>query len=133
MITPCIHFQGNCDEAINFYKEALAAEVKEIFYAKDAPPEANIESLPPNNVMHSEVMICGMNFSLTDGSETPITGEHISFLITYNTADEVTKAFEKLAVGGTVVEPLAEVFWSELYGYVIDRFGVNWQVMIRHQ
>jgi len=130
MVTPCIHFQGNCDEAINFYKEALAAEVKEIFYAKDAP-EGNTESLPPNNVMHSEVIICGMNFSLTDGSETPITGTHISFLITYDTADEVTKAFEKLAVGGTVVEPLAKVFWSDLYGYVIDRFGVNWQVMIR--
>jgi uncharacterized glyoxalase superfamily protein PhnB len=37
MITPCIHFQGNCDEAINFYKEALGAEDKAIFYAKDAP------------------------------------------------------------------------------------------------
>jgi len=37
MITPCIHFNGNCDEAIAFYKKAFAAEVKEIFYAKDAP------------------------------------------------------------------------------------------------
>jgi len=132
MITPCIHFQGNCDEAIVFYKEALAAEVKEIFYAKDAP-EANTESLPPNNVMHSEVIICGINFSLTDGSDTPITGSHISFLITYDTADAVTKAFENLAAGGTIVEPLEKVFWSDLYGYVIDRFGVNWQVMIRHE
>jgi len=132
MITPCIHFQGNCDEAIAFYKEALAAEIKEIFYAKDAP-KSNTESLPPNNVMHSEVIICGINFSLTDGSDTPITGSHISFLITYDTADEVTKAFENLAVDGTIVEPLDKVFWSDLYGYVIDRFGVNWQVMIRHE
>jgi PhnB protein len=132
MITPCIHFQGNCDEAINFYKEALGAEVKAMFYAKDAP-EFNTESLPPDFVMHSEVLICGMNFSLTDGSELPITGEHISFLITYNTTEEVQTAFENLAVGGKVVEPLAKVFWSDFYGYVIDRFGVNWQVMVRHE
>jgi len=131
MITPCIHFHGNCDEAIVFYKEALAAEVKEIFYAKDAP-DFNTEELLPNNVIHSEVIICGMTFSLTDGSDRPITGEHISFLMTYNTVDEVTKTFEKLAVGGSIVEPLAKVFWSELYGFVIDRFGVHWQVMVQH-
>jgi len=129
MITPCIHFQGNCNEAINFYKDALGAEVKEIFYAKDAP-DFNTEVLPPDNVMHSEVIICGMNFSLTDGSEVPLTGEHISFLITYDTQEEVRAAYEKLEVGGKVVEPLAKVFWSDLYGYVIDRFGVNWQVML---
>jgi len=129
MITPSIHFNGNCDEAITFYKEALAAEVKEIYYAKDAP-DFNSMGLKPEMVMHSEVIICGMNFSLTDGSETPISGSHISFMITYETAEEVTKAFEKLAVGGTVVEPLAKVFWSDWYGYVIDRFGVNWQIMI---
>ena len=133
MITPCIHFQGNCDEAINFYKEALGAQVKGIHYAKDAPPDSGMDELPPNFVMHSEIIICGMNFSLTDGSEVPITSENISFLITYETAEEVTAAFEKLVSGGKVVEPLATVFFSELYGYVIDRFGVNWQVMVRHQ
>ena len=132
MITPCIHFQGNCDEAIKFYHEALGAEIKDINYAKDAPPDSGMDSLPPNFVMHSEIVICGMNFSLTDGSETPITGEHVSFLITYDTAVKVKEAFEKLADGGSVVEPLAKVFWSELYGYVIDRFGVNWQVMVSH-
>jgi len=132
MITPCIHFQGCCDEAINFYKEALDAEVKAINYAKDAPADSGMDELPPNFVMHSEIIICGTNFSLTDGSETPLADTHISFLITYDTADEVKATFEKLIAGGEIVEPLAKVFWSELYGYVIDRFGVNWQVMVRH-
>jgi len=126
-----MHFSENCSEAIDFYKEALGAEAQEIYYAKDAPPESNTESLPPNFVMHSKVIICGMNFSLTDGSEKPITGDHISFLISYNTKEEVQAAFEKLEVGGRVVEPLAKVFWSELYGYVVDRFGVNWEVMVK--
>ena len=61
MITPCIHFNGNCNEAINFYKDALGAAVKEMYYAMDAP-DYNTLSLPPSFVMHSEVIICGMNF-----------------------------------------------------------------------
>jgi len=57
MITPCIHFKGNCDEAISFYKEALAAEVSEVHYSKDAPPGSGLDELPPNFVMHSVVVI----------------------------------------------------------------------------
>ena len=132
MITPCIHFQGNCDEAINFYKEALSAEVKEINYAKNAPPGSGMDTLPPNFVMHSEVIIYGINFSLTDGAETPLSSGNFSFIITFDTPEEVKATFEKLAPGGKVVEPLASVFWSELYCSVIDRFGVEWQVMVRH-
>ena len=132
MIIPCIHFNGNCDEAISFYKKALGAEVRGINYAKDAPPDSGMDELPPDFVMHSEVIICGMNFSLTDGAEKPIAGEHISFLINYDTAEEVTAVFEKLAADGSVVEPLAPVFWSPLYGFVVDRFGLHWQVMVRH-
>ena len=132
MIIPSIHFNGDCDKAIDFYKKALGAEVRGINYAKDAPPDSGMDELPTNFVMHSEVIICGMNFSLTDGAEKPIAGEHISFLINYDTSEEVTTAFEKLAEGGSIIEPLATVFWSPLYGFVIDRFGVHWQVMVRH-
>ena len=63
MLIPTIHFNGNCDDAINFYKGALGAEIKEINYAKDAPPNSGMDSLPLNFVMHSEIIICGMNFS----------------------------------------------------------------------
>lgn len=132
MITPSIHFQGNCDEAIRFYKEALSAEAKEINYAEDAPPNSGLDNLPPNFVMHSEVFIYGINFSLTDGAETPVPSGNFSFMITLDTEQEVKATFEKLTVGGKVVEPLSTVFWSVLYGSVIDRFGVEWQVMVKH-
>jgi len=132
MLIPTIHFNGNCDEAIAFYKEALGADVKEINYAKDAPPDSGMDELLPNFVMHSEVFICGTNFSLTDGAETPIPFGNFSFIIVYDTAEEVTATFEKLAVSGEVEKPLDTTFWSPLYGSVVDRFGVNWQVMVKH-
>jgi len=131
MITTCIHFQRTCDEAISFYKEALSADVKEIYYAKDAPEGSGMEEYPPNFVMHSTVVIRGMNFSLTDGGETPVPHGNFSFLIFCNTPEEVTETFEKLAVGGTINEQLAPVFFSPLFGEVIDRYGVTWQVMVQ--
>ena len=130
MITPSIHFQGNCDEAISFYKEVLGAEVKAINYAKDAPPDSGMEGFPPNFVMYSEVVIFNMTFTLSDGGETPIPYGNFSIMITYKTADEVKTIFGKLAEGGNATEPLSETFWAGLFGEVIDRFGVTWQVMI---
>jgi len=133
MITPCIHFQGNCDEAISFYKQALGAEVKAINYAKDAPPDSGMEDFPPNFVMYSEIVIWGMTFTLTDGGETPIPSGNFTFMITCKTPEEVKMTFEKLADGGNVTEPLSETFWAGLYGELIDRFGVTWQVMIEQE
>jgi len=52
-------------------------------------------------------------------------------MIIYDTEDEVTATFEKLATGGEVEEPLSTTFWSTLYGSVVDRFGVNWQLMVK--
>ncbi|MCL2407530.1 MAG: hypothetical protein FWC95_06330, partial [Defluviitaleaceae bacterium] len=60
MLSTSISFQGNCEEALAFYVEALGAEVKEVAYFRDAPPNSGMdESLPPNFVMHSEVLIFG--------------------------------------------------------------------------
>ena len=130
MLTTAISFPGNCDEAINFYKEAIGAEVREIAYFRDAPPDSGMdESLPPNFVMHSEVSIFGSIVTMTDGGEKRVTGDSFSFMVILNSAKEVTTVFDKLAEGGKILEALAPQFWSSWYGVVEDRFGVNWSVM----
>ena len=131
MLIPCIHFPDNCDEAITFYKDVFNANVKEIAYAKDAPPDSGMEECPPNFVMYSELEIYGCVISMSDGGETPIPSGNFSFMIMLDTDDEVTALFNKIADGGNVVEPLAPQFWSPMYGSVKDRFGVEWQVMRR--
>jgi len=131
MLLTTIHFPGNCDDAISFYKETLGAEVKDIAYSKDAPKDSNMESssLSPNSVMHSVISIHGSLVSMTDGAETKPTGDNFTFLITEDTVDKVTALYSKLLEGGKEVEALAPVFWSSMYGIVEDKFGVNWQVM----
>ena len=131
MITTAIHFNGNCDEAIEFYKKIFNAEVLDIAYFKDAPSDSGMEknSLPPKFVMHSEISILGTTFNLTDGAdESPASGNY-SFLITLSSDDEVTNLFGKLSNNGKVIEPLAPAFWSSMYGMVQDEFGITWQLM----
>ena len=111
MLIPTIHFQGNCDEAITFYKEILGAEIREIAYAKDAPADVGMDSLPPNFVMHSEIQLFGTTICMTDGAETAGGIENFSYMVMFDTADEVTTVFNKLAEGGNVVEPLAPQFF----------------------
>ena len=131
MLMPNISFQNQCDEAITFYKDALGAQVKSIAYYKDAPKEF-VMDVPPNYVMHSEVLLFGSLITMTDGGTAPITSDYFSFVLTLDTAEEVASAFNKLADGGTVVNPLAKQFWAELCGDVKDRFGVYWHICTRN-
>ena len=129
MLTTVISFTGNCNEAISFYKEALGAEVKSINYFKDAPENHGMEELPPEFVMHSEVLISGSMINMTDGAEGNFSDDNFSFLIIKDTADEVSELYHKLSEGGKVIEELAPVFWASMYGMVVDCFGICWQMM----
>jgi len=129
MLVTTISFQGNCDEALTFYREALGAEVKDVAYFRDAPPDSGMDdTLPPNFVMHSEVTIFGTRLTMTDGGTAPIAGDYFSLMLAFDSADEVTAVFHKLADGGEVITPLATQFWATLCGDVRDRFGVHWHV-----
>ena len=133
MLIPTISFQGKCDEAITFYKEALGAEVKGIYYFKDAPADSGMdESLPPSFVMHSEILICGTQITMTDGATAPITGDFFSLMLMFDSAEEVSAMFNNLAGGGKIVTPLAQQFWATLCGDVVDQFGISWHICTRN-
>ena len=127
MLIPTIHFPGTCEQAIDFYKEAVGADVKTIVCFRDAPPDTGMD-LPPNFVMYSELSIFGTTISMTDGAKSKGTGDIFTFTVFLDTAEEVTALFNKLAEDGEVVEALEPQFWVSLTGYVKDRFGVNWNI-----
>ncbi|MCL2436606.1 MAG: VOC family protein [Clostridiales bacterium] len=130
MLIPTIHFAGNCNEVIEFYKQTIGAEVQMIAYAKDAPAEL-AAVMPPDFVMHSEIKIFGTIVALTDGCEKPPTGDNHTFTVILETAEEVADVFNKLADRGEVIEPLGQQFWADLTGMLTDRYGVNWNVLTR--
>jgi len=129
MLVPTICFQGNCDEAINFYKEAVGAEVKVINYLKDAPQGFTMKGFSePNHVLNSDVVICGTTVAMLDGGTAQITGEYFTFTLFVDSAEEARTVFDKLAEGGKVIGALAPQFWAELCGDVEDKFGINWHI-----
>ena len=129
MLKPAISFQGNCDEAINFYKEALGAEIICVEYLNDEPSVFGMgKSTPQNFVYYSEVSIYGSTIIMADGGKKPLEGFWMQLV--FDTEEKVTAVFNKLAEGGKIVEPLSTDPYGCLMGTVNDRFGVPWNVSI---
>jgi len=125
-----IGFQGNCDEAITYYKEILDAKVKVLNYFRDAPPDySSDKSLPSNYVMYSEVLLFGTPIVMTDGGKKPLSDSDFWIQVTFDSVEEVASVFNKLADGGQVIEAPTPQFWASSNAYVIDRFGVFWNIL----
>jgi len=131
-IDPYLFFDGRCEEAIEFYKSALGAEVQMVMRNSESPAPPPEGMLPPgseNKIMHSSLLIKGALIMMSDGhcsGKTEFKGFSIS--LDCDTQDEARKFFDALAAGGQVNMPLMQTFWAPLFGMVVDKFGVNWMV-----
>ncbi len=132
-----LFFNGRCDEAIAFYKQALGAEVLMLMRNKEAPEKPPPGMLPPGSddkVMHATLRIGTSNLMCSDGrcDGKPVFNGFSLSLDAANEA-EAERLFNALAAGGTVQMPLAKTFWSPKFGMVADRFGVGWMVSVAGQ
>ena len=133
-VEPYLFFNGRCEEAIEFYKRALRAEVVMMMRNKEAPDKPPPGMLPPGSdekVMHATLRIGNNNIMLSDGrcDGKPVFNGFSLSLDAANEAD-AKRLFAALAEGGTVQMPLAKTFWSPSFGMVADRFGVSWMVSV---
>jgi len=132
-INTYVFFKGRCEEALEYYKEHLGAEVTCLIRFSEAPEPAPEGMLPEgyeNKVMHSQFKVANAEIFASDGCEPDKTPEGFSLALTIPSRDEAVRVFDALADSGTVNMPLAETFWSPLYGQVTDKFGVGWMVML---
>ena len=129
-----LFFNGRCEEAIEFYKRALGAEVLMLMRNKESPEPTPPGMLPPgseNKVLHATIRVGSSNLMLSDGrcDGKPVFN---GFSLSLNAASvaEAERLFAALADGGAVQMPLAKTFWSPRFGMVADRFGVGWMVSV---
>lgn len=133
-----LSFEGRCQEALDFYRDQLGAQIGLVMRFKDAPPmdqpppEGCAGGPPPDGekIMHSELRIGDSTLMATDGmasGKPNFAGISLSLLV----ADEAEakQRFDALADGGQVQMPLAKTFFSPSFGMVADRFGVQWMVV----
>lgn len=133
MLLNSISFPGNCEEAINYYKNELGAEVKEISYLDEAPVDLGYENpISARFVTYAEVVMFGTSIVMSDGAEHDMKNQNFWFSLFLDTEEEVVTVFNKLAENGEVIEPLAPKFWATLDGNVTDCFGIQWNILKRN-
>jgi PhnB protein len=129
-IQPYLFFEGRCDEALDFYRAALGAEVTAIVRYKDSPDPGACTPLNENKVMHSSFRIGETTVWASDGQclgQPDFRG--FSLAINVSTESEAERLFAALGEGGQVNVPMTGTFFSPRFGMVTDRFGVLWMVL----
>jgi PhnB protein len=131
-VQPYVNFNGRCQEAIDFYKRALGAEVQTVMHFKDCPEPQPGMVTPENKdkVMHASFKVGDTTILASDGRCTGSpTFQGISLTLNAKNEGEANRLFGALADGGQVQMPLAKTFFSPSFGMLADRFGVNWMVV----
>jgi PhnB protein len=130
-IQPYLFFEGRCDEAVEFYKEALGAKVEMLMRYKDSPqaPQPG-HTMPGDKVMHAALRIGDAQLLASDGNCTGKPGfQGFSISLTARDDAQAKRFFTALSHGGKVTQPLIETFFASSFGMVGDRFGVQWIIM----
>ena len=135
-LQPYLFFEGRCEEAIEFYRRTLGAEVVMLMRYKDNPqPQPGmIKPGTENQVMHAHLNIGGQSLLLSDGQcsgQPNFSGFQLS--LTVPSEDAAKKLFAALSEGGQVRMPLAKTFWTSSFGMLVDKFGVGWMVSVEHK
>ena len=135
VVEPYLFFNGNCEEALQFYAKALGAKVEAMFRFKDSPeppPPGMVPSGFENKVMHALLRVGNTAIMASDGcSDQNSNFQGFSLSIAVTSEAEADRIFAALVEGGQVQMPLSRTFWSPRFGMLTDRFGVHWMVHVR--
>ncbi len=132
-ITPYLTFGGRCEEALEFYRKALGAEVEMLMRYNECPhqpPPGMFQAGFENKVMHASFRVRGVPLMASDGCDDQSRFDGVRLALALPTEADAWRAFDALAEGGSVQMPLARTFWSPCFGMVTDRFGLGWMVTV---
>ena len=128
-LQPYLFFEGRCDEAVEFYRDALGAEVTILMRYKEGPEPCSPGT--EEKVMHASLRIGDTIVSASDGRcSGKASFQGFALSLTVPNAAEAERQFAALSAGGQVQMPLTKTFFSPSFGMVADRFGVFWMVYV---
>ncbi len=133
-VQPYLFFDGRCEEALDFYRSKLGAEVQALMRFKEAPDQSMVPPGGGDKIMHSSFRVGDVTAMASDGrcqGKPSFNGFALS--LTLATEAEAQKLFGALSDGGQVQMPLTKTFFSPAFGMVADRFGVSWMVLVEHK
>lgn len=127
-------FNGNCEEAFNFYKSVFGGEFSRVARFSDMPQNEGypVAETDPNKIMHISLPI-GQSVLLGsdagfEWADSLVAGNNFSVSVSAESRAEAEKIFNAFAQEGQISMPLADTFWGAFFGSIIDQFGINWMI-----
>ncbi|POR55730.1 PhnB protein [Paraburkholderia eburnea] len=131
-IQPYLFYNGTCEEAIAFYREALGATELFKMRFKEGPPDPQ-RPLPPelaDKIMHATIQVGDAQLMMSDGGCMTHHDTFTGFSVSLTAPDAATaqRYFDALSSGAQIGMPFQKTFWSPGFGMLTDKFGVPWMV-----
>jgi len=137
-LSPYLTFNGNCEEAFNYYKSIFGGKFASVSRFKDMPPMPGFEIDPKygDRIMNmalpisKEVALMGSDGNPNFG-KVPF-GKNVTLSVVADSKEQADKFFNGLAKNGKIEMPIADAFWGSYFGMAEDQFGVNWMVSFEY-
>ncbi len=130
---PYLNFNGNAEEAFNFYKSIFGGEFAMVMRFSDIPEKDNIPEELLDKIMHIALPVGNGNMLMASDSlealgQKLVQGNNHYFMLGVDSKEEADDLFAKLSVNGTIEMPLQDTFWGDYYGSFTDQFGIQWMI-----
>jgi PhnB protein len=133
MLVAYVSFNGNTEEAFNFYKSALGGKITNIQRFSDSPYGGQMADADKNKVMHialeapNGVRLMG-NDHLDSMGGPFMAGNNFSLSLHPDSEEVADKLFNNLSAGGTITVPMSKAPWGDYFGMFTDKFGIKWMI-----
>jgi PhnB protein len=129
LVQTYLHFSGQCEAALNFYRQHLGAEILYMGHYKDSPMEGETTPDMLGKVMHATFRIGSVDLMASDASSDPQSKmQGFSLSLTPGSVDQAENMFKVLSENGKVTMPLQQTFFAERFGMLVDQFGIPWMI-----
>lgn len=130
-VNPYLNFNGNTEEAFNFYKSVFGGDFQAVMRFKDNPGCGDIAEADKEKIMHIALPIGNATTlmatdSLESQGQKVTFGTNLYICLSPETREETERLFNGLSAGGKVEVPLQDMFWGDYFGCCSDKFGVQW-------
>lgn len=127
-VVPYIIFDGNCEEALNFYAEALNGEIKELSRYGGSPAESM--GMDKEHIMHATLAVNGNPLMMASDRGQGAPAENgsgaVNLALDFKNENELVNVFSKLSAGGNITMELQDTFWGARFGMLVDKYGIKW-------
>jgi PhnB protein len=124
-----LNFNGNCREAMNFYRDCIGGELQ-LKTIAGSPIEAQCPTTMKDSILHSVLVKEDLVLMASDciGPDGYTEGNNFSLCLNCSSEEEINKFYSSLSDGGEIIDPLKKQFWGSLFGVFTDKYGIRWML-----